>query len=122
MTDPFYTAAKASDQVLALLGAPEPRLYPWGENDDATVAYPYGTWLQIGGGPDNVLAGRPASDRRTLQIDVWGQTADSTEAAAEALRDAIEPHCYLTSWRKFPRDTDTRLYRISFDTDWNTSR
>lgn len=122
MTAPFYRTAKASAQVLALLGAPEPRIYPWGENDDQAVVYPYCTWLQIGGGPDNYLAGRPDSDRCALQIDVWSKDDDNVQAAALALRDAIELHCYITSWRVHPRDPATRIYRVSFDVDWHTGR
>ena len=115
---PIYRLAKQSAAVLAVLGGPEPRLYPWGENDDERLAYPYATWVQITGSPQSLLAGRPASDRVTTQIDVWAKTQPSAEAAAKALRDAIELDCYIAAWRSHGRDAETKLYRISFDADW----
>lgn len=122
MTAPIYRTAKASPQVLAVLGSPEPRIYPFGENDDEDAVYPYCTWQQVGGGPDNYLAGRPDSDDCTLQVDVWAKSEKDVHAAAKALRDAIELHCYITSWREMPRDPDTRSYRISFDAQWGVLR
>ncbi|MBL5979046.1 DUF3168 domain-containing protein [Comamonas sp. NyZ500] len=125
---PLYRLAKLSPSVLAVLGSPEPRIYPWGENTDKTVAYPYATWIEVSGAPYNHLAGRPSVDRTTTQIDVWAKAADPAQAqrmveeAATALRDAIELDCYITAWRRHPRDPDTKVYRISFDAEWQLNR
>lgn len=121
-TPPLYRLVKLSPSVLAVLGSPEPRIYPWGENDDNPVIYPYVTWTEVGGSPHNQLAGRPCGDRISTQIDVWAKTKDSATAAAQALRDAIELDCYITSWRGRSRDPETKVYRISFDADWQLSR
>lgn len=127
-TPPLYRLAKLSPAVLAVLGSPEPRIYPWGENTDTAILYPYVTWIEIGGSPFSHLADRPRVDRTTTQIDVWAKSSDSAQAqrmveeAATALRDAIELDCYITAWRRHPRDSDTKVYRISFDADWQLSR
>lgn len=117
MTVPFYRVAKAALPVLALLGGPEPRIYPWGENDDSARTYPYVTYrtdLQ----PSNLLSGRPGLDEGKLQIDIWADSDESAQAVAVALRDAIELNCYINTMRVMGRDPDTRSYRISFDVSW----
>ena len=121
-TPPLYRLATRSAALLAVLGSPEPRIYPWGENDDNPVIYPYVTWAEVGGSPHNQLAGRPCGDRITTQIEVWSKTKDGAEAAAKALRDAIELDCYITAWRGRSRDPETKTYRISFDAEWQLNR
>lgn len=124
MIPPIYRIAKQSAQVLALLGSPEPRLHPWGWNDedDEPPVYPYATFQIVGGAPENVLACRPDVDRVTIQVDVWAETAASARAVADALRDAIELNCYITAWRGESRDPETKSYRVSFDCDWLVER
>jgi len=119
---PIYLVAKQSAQVLALLGSPEPRFYPFGENDDQPRVYPYAVFQVVGGSPDNFLAGRPDTDGVALQLDVYAKTAADAEAVAEALRQAIELDCYITAWRGTSRDLTTRSYRVSFDCDWLVPR
>ncbi len=122
MIPPIYRVAKQSPQVLALLGSPEPRLYPWGQNEDEPRVYPYATFQLVGGAPENTLACRPDVDRATIQVDVWAKTASSARSVAEALRDAIELDCYITAWRGESRDPETKNYRFSFDCDWIVER
>lgn len=117
MTVPFYRVAKASPAVLALLGDPEPRIYPWGENDDAERAYPYVTY-RTDLLPDNVLAGRACADEGQLSIDIWAESAQSAKAVRDALRNAIELNCYINTIRDMGRDPSTRTYRISMDMSW----
>lgn len=122
MIPPIYKVAKQSAQVLELLGSPEPRLYPWGQNDDLPRVYPYATFQLVGGEPENTLACRPDVDRATVQVDVWAKTASSARSVADALRDAIELDCYITAWRGEDRDPETKSYRVSFDCDWIVER
>lgn len=119
---PLYRLAQRSAALLAVLGSPEPRIYPWDENGDKVVIFPYVTWAEVGGSPHNQLAGRPCGDRVSTQIDVWAKTKDSANAVAQVLRDAIELDCYITAWRGRSRDPETKVYRISFDADWQLSR
>lgn len=122
MNAPIYLTAKRWPAVLALLGDPEPRLYPWGQNDDDPKVYPYATFQVVSGSPENYLSGRPDADRVGLQVDVWAETPESARNVAEALRDAIELDCYITSWRGQGRDAETKSYRVSFDCDWIVQR
>lgn len=119
---PIYRAVKASPQVLQVLGAPEPRFYPFGQNDDLPVEYPYAVYRVIGGGPQNFLAQRPDLDEVLIQIDVYGATDGQAEAGVIALRDALELQCRIVSWRGSSRDPETLSYRQSFDVRWAQPR
>lgn len=58
------------------------------------------------------------ADSYTLQVDVYADTVASATSVATALRDAIEPHAYITRWGGQSRDPETKRYRYSFDVDW----
>ena len=117
MYPPIFATCKAAAAVTALIGASPVRLYPFGEAP-AGVTKPYAVWQTVGGSPENCLAGVPDMDGMTIQVDVYGTTATSSRNVAIALRDAIEPVAYVTSWRGESRDPDTNNYRWSFDVDW----
>jgi hypothetical protein len=121
MDVPFYTTCKADAAVLALLGSPEPRIFPFGQAPQ-TVAKPYVVYQWIGGDPFNMLNCRPDADRASLQVDVYGLTTQSTTTVAKAIRYAIELDSYVTSYRGDMRDEETKLYRTSFDVDWIVDR
>lgn len=122
MTPPIYPVAKRWPALLALLGDPEPRLYPWGQNDDEPRVYPYVTFQVVSGSPENYLSDRPDADSVALQVDVWAKTPGSASQVAQALRDAIELDCHITAWRGQSRNPETKTYRISFDCDWIVKR
>ncbi len=49
---------------------------------------------------------------------MYAKTLTAARAACfSAIRDAIEPSAYVTSWRGESRDPDTNNYRYSFDVD-----
>lgn len=121
MTPPIFTIAAADPVVIALLGTAPVRLFPFGEAPEG-VTYPYATWQGAGGAPENYLSNRPDMDRIALQVDVWAKTGATATAVAEALRNAIEGHAYITAWRGNGRDSETGSYRVSFDIDWHIER
>ena len=121
MDVPFYTVCKADPAVQALLGGTSPRIYPFGAAPQ-TVAKPYAVYQWIGGSPFNMMNCRPDADRASLQVDVYGSTAASSTAAAEAIRYAVELDSYITSHRGTDREAETLLYRTSFDLDWLVER
>lgn len=121
MDAPLYKICKADAAVLALLGSPEPRIYPFGLAPQLP-AKPYVVYQWIGGAPFNTLSGRPDADRASLQVDVYGLTTQSTTTVAKAIRNAIELQAYVTSYRGDMRDEETKLYRTSFDVDWLVDR
>lgn len=117
MIAPIFKVCAASPAVTALIGSNPVRLYPFSLQDDV-VAYPYVVWQNISGEPENYLDRRPDADSYTLQVDVYADTVTSATAVATALRDAIEPHAYITRWGGQSRDPETKRYRYSFDVDW----
>lgn len=121
MYPPIFATCAAAPAVTALLGTSPVRIYPFGEAPQAGP-YPYAAWQTVGGAPENYLGDRPDLDSYTLQVDVYADTAASARAVAEALRDAIEPHAYITRWGGESKDPSTGRYRISFDVDWLTHR
>ncbi|EGT5184273.1 DUF3168 domain-containing protein [Cronobacter sakazakii] len=121
MIAPIFAACKDDAEVNRWLGSSPTRLYPFGMQND-NVIYPYAVWQNISGEPENYLAQRPDADTFTLQVDVYADTPDEVIAVAVALRDAIEPHAYITRWGGQEKDPETRRYRYSFDVDWIVRR
>lgn len=117
---PIFQALSVDVDVLAALGAP-PRVYGWGQAPEG-VARPYLVWQVVTGSPGNNLSDRPDFDQRNIQIDIYGDTSQSVEAAALAVRDALEAHVHITGWHGEGRDEPTDLYRFTFAVDWFVSR
>ncbi|MNY64923.1 hypothetical protein D3C86_2021050 [compost metagenome] len=49
-------------------------------------------------------------------------TQQSSTAAAEAIRYAVEQACYITNYRGTIREEETLLYRTGFDLTWLVDR
>jgi len=118
---PIFEVCAASPAVRTALGSSPVRLFLFGEAPQ-NAASPYAVWQTIGGAPDNYLGNVPDVDRLSLQIDVYGNSANDVRNAVKSLRDAIEPVAYVTGWRGEARDTDTKKFRSSFDVDWMLKR
>lgn len=121
MFPPVYQTISASTAVKFYLGDSPVRFYPAGEAPSKTVA-PYATWQVITGVPENYLGQIPDIDQYSIQIDVWAETLTECRDIGENIRDVIEPVCHITSWRGESRQPGTRLYRLSFDSDWVVDR
>lgn len=121
MFSPAFEIAKASAAVRAALGDPDPRFSDFGDSDQGGQK-PYAVHQVIAGNPENYLAGTPDADSLIEQIDVYGLDMAATKAAARALRDAFEPHGYVTSYGGQSRERDTKLWRISFTVEWKSPR
>jgi len=117
MNPPVFETAAASPAVTALLGSSPMRFYLFGEASQAT-AKPYAVWQIVAGSSENYLANNPNIDHYVTQIDVYATTADGARDVAEALRDAFQTAAYVTGWRGESRNSDTQLYRYSFDVEW----
>lgn len=121
MDVPFYITCKADPAVLALLGSPEPRIYPFGTSpQDGTK--PYAVYQWIGGNPYNMLNCRPDADQISLQVDVYATTQAKSTEIAKAIRYAVELQSYITFYAGDMRDEPTKLYRTSFQLDWLVDR
>lgn len=121
MYPPVFSTCSEVSAVTALIGASPCRLYPFGEAPEK-VAKPYAVWQTIGGQPENYIDTVPDADSYTLQVDVYATSAASARSVGVALRDAIEPHAHVVSWRGESKDTETGSYRLSFDVSWIVQR
>ena len=121
MTPPIFSVCVASAAVRGLLGEQPTKLFPFGSVPDG-ITRPYAVWRSIGGQPENLLGDVPDIDQIALQIDCYADTVGVAHGIALALRDAIEPHAYITAGRGDDRDPETRSYRYSFDVDWFVNR
>ncbi|QBR40954.1 DUF3168 domain-containing protein [Kerstersia gyiorum] len=120
MNAPIFPVLSASAGVREIFGDP-PRVSPFSEGLHAGPK-PYATYQWAGGSPENYLADRPDVDNVSLQVDVYALDDVTLGKGVRAIRDAIELHCYITSWRGQTVDRDTGLLRFSFDCDWLASR
>lgn len=125
MYPPIYPTIAASSSVVALLktGNGPIRFFQFGQAPQ-DGPYPYAVWQRVFGAPNNFLGDVPDSDNYTLQVDVYGKSAESVRNVAQALRDALETPLtsYITNWLGESRDPDTQNYRFSFQNEWLLAR
>lgn len=121
MYPPVFEIAVAAAPVTGLLGTDPCRLYPFGRAPQ-NVTYPYAVWQVVGGSPENFLGTPPDADSYRVQIDVYGRSAASVRAIAEALRDAYETRAYVVRWGGETTEPVTELVRFSFDVDFIIQR
>ena len=121
MYPPIFAVCAADLGVQSKLGVNPTRLYPFGEAPSLSTKA-YAVWQTIGGTPENYLTCPPDVDFYSLQVDVYGRTALEVREAANALRVPIEANAFIVAWRGEMRETDTQLYRYSFDVNWKVYR
>ena len=100
---------------------PELKLYMFGMAPQ-NVQKPYAVWQVVGGLPENYLAGRPDTERHSLQVDVYANSASQARSVLAAIEHAIELNCYVTRYGGESKDPETGSYRSSMDVDWHTYR
>lgn len=120
MYPPVYALVRDDPAVQAVLGN-EPRVYPFGQAPQAPVK-PYVVWQVVAGSPENYINETPNIDSFVVQIDVYADTAAQVRSAGVSMRNALERHAHVVSWRGEDREQDTNLYRLSFDVDFWTTR
>lgn len=118
---PFLPVLKATHAVTAIFGTNKLRIYGFGRASQ-NEALPYAVFQTASGLPENYLGQVPDMDAMTMQFDVYAANTEDATGGAKAIRDALEPIAYVTSWRGESRDPDTNHYRFSFDVDFLTSR
>lgn len=114
----IYAILRANSTVLSSVST---RIYRHGAAPQDVVK-PYITWFVVTGLPEIQLSGTPCSDTDTIQIDVWNETDAGVETLAYAVRAALDSAGYANRMIQNLRETDTRLYRISFEVDVIQSR
>jgi len=121
MFPPVFEIVADSSAVTSLLGTAPVRFYPFGQAPQQPVL-PYAVWQTVTGEPENYLNDTPDVDRFGIQIDVYASTGAVARQLAAALRDAVEPQAYVTSWRGEGRDAETLHYSYSFDVSFHVIR
>ena len=118
---PIFQVAAADPAVKALLGVNPTRLYLFGLAPP-NPAGTYCVWQVIRGSPENFLAGRPDAEAYSLQLDIYAASADEARTAGHAIEYAVELSATITGYNGESRDTETGLFRYSFDVDWIVQR
>ena len=120
MIPPVYTGVSGSVPVQAVLGNPV-RMYGFGEAPQ-NPAKPYAVWQTPFALPENYLGRVPDIDQHSVQVDVYASTSASAISAATALRNVYETSAHMTSFRLWPKETDTNLFRVTLEIDFWTTR
>jgi len=122
---PLFALAVATPAVLAVLGANPTRLYPFGDSPqkgEPLYGRPYAVWQTVYGSPENYLNQRPDVDNWGVQVDVYADTVANARSIRDALLVAWEDDGHVTAWNGDGRETNTKLYRISFTVEFWTPR
>ena len=121
MIPPVFTYAKDSAAVTTLLGTNPVRFWPYSSAphaDNAASQSPYALWQLIYGMAENNLSSLPEADNPGIQVDCYGTSATQARNVLLALRDAFEPHGYVTGYNGEFREDVTGLYRASFTVEF----
>lgn len=131
MFPPVFAILNGSAAVKAIFGSNPLRIYTFGAapaKGAQGYAVPYAVFQTVFGSPENYLGETPDLDRWGVQIDVYaadttpGTGAANARAGAKAIRDALEPVAYVTSWDGEGRDETTQLFRYTLTVSFQTPR
>ena len=118
---PYVFPILAIDAVKAFVGnLPNVRIYDFGDAPQGVMT-PYITWASAANTPFEHLSGAPLEDSSRIQIDCYAgpedDQADVVIALARAVQSALDAANYANRVIINKRETDTRLFRISFEAD-----
>lgn len=111
----LFESVSNNESCIAYLGSNPVRFFPFGMAPQG-VKTPYSTYQLVSGSPFNTLV-TPNSDRHSYQVDVFSKTQSECIVAANAMRDVLQLHGYVTGYNISALEPDTRLWRLSFDID-----
>lgn len=86
------------------------------------IDYPYMVWQVPTGSPAIYINELPDFDELTVQIDIYAETVSNANDIKAALRDVIEPHAHIITWRNNNFDSVTKRFRAGFDVRWFIER
>ena len=124
MTAPIFALLNASDEVKSFLQTGSKlRAYEFGLAEDKPKP-PYLVWQDISGIPQNHLDCPANIDHNTIQFDIYTLEPQNLRTIREAVRRALEVDnsCTITGLRGNERESDTKLYRTGFDSNWFVDR
>lgn len=119
---PVVPTLKASKEVTDLLGTSP--LKVWEDIAPSGTAYPYAVWSVVTANPENNLDCPANTDHVSFQIVVYDTQQKRASEIREAVRKALEPHCYVTNIHPnhFERIADTNIFGRGFDANWFLDR
>lgn len=121
MIPPIVEIAEQNPALVALIGSNPFRFYAFGDAGDNKV-YPYVTYQNIGGDPENFLGDRPDADSFVLQINCLAKTEAEANQVADAVSYALELDGHVIGWGGTDRDPVTRNYRCVFTLEFINRR
>lgn len=121
MTPDLFVLVSGSTAVKAIFGSSPVRVFPFGSAPQG-VKKPYAVWQIISGIPENYISNAPDVDSFVVQLDVYATTVTAAREAAEVLRDALQSHAHVISWRGESKEAETNNFRYSFDINFLVQR
>jgi len=113
---PIVPILKANPDVTALLGD-DPRIYEDIAPEDVQV--PYIVWQELGGQSNNHLDNAAASfDDVQFQVMVYDSYVGRAYQVRDAVKKALELHCYILNPRISGFDPTTKQSMRGFDANW----
>lgn len=113
-----YQLLRANLTVLSVVGT---RIYRHGSAPQDVVA-PYITWSLGMGLPYDNMSTAPPADKDTVQIDCWSESDTQIETLGYAVRAALDASLISNRIVVNSRESDTKLYRITLEADFVSSR
>lgn len=89
---------------------------------DETVAAPLVVWSIISASPENNLSASPEVDEARIQVDCYSAAQVQAKTLCDACVAAIEGTFHVVFGPVESRDTDTKLWRWTFDCTAFTNR
>lgn len=117
MIPPVYAALMADPAVSGMTAG---RIRQDVGNPDEGA--PYIVWRLLSAVPEMTTQRRAPADRCSISIDVFARDEEEREALTAAARHALEPHGPILTIQSLGKDTETRLWRMTFDMDWFINR
>ena len=119
---PVVPTLKLASAVTALLGTNPLRVFE--DIAPHKTPYPYAIWSVVTANPENHLDCPANTDHVSFQIVVYDTEQKRASDIRAAIRMALEPHCYITSFHPnhFERIADTNIFGRGFDANWFLDR
>lgn len=119
---PVVPTLKLASAVTALLGINPLRVFE--DIAPQKTAYPYAVWSVVTANPGNHLDCPANTDHVSFQIVVYDTQQKRASEIREAIRKALESHCYVTNIHPnhFERIADANIFGRGFDANWFLDR
>ena len=119
---PVVPTLKLDSAVTALLDTNPLRVFE--DIAPHKTPYPYAILSVVAANPENHLDCPAAIDHVSFQIVVYDTQQKRASEIRAAIREALEPHCYITNIHPnhFERIADTNIFGRGFDANWFLDR